>query len=229
MRSHVSLFAATALLGMLASASAQTPPQPPGKPSDGQVRQDIWRDGKGMLDFKATAGKGGEFEWDPRSRTWFFQRGFIVTREGGLADQPQARLEVGGLAIYRWTGSGWSFQKQLVTFNRYTGIPSPSDDELLKLAREGGERVFRQDLRQMTKGLEQVVLSKQQLPRWHNANSLSFWVEASYEYRVPSNGSVVPCTTLNEVRIYRQNPQAAWTNASGLGRKVLSGCGAPGR
>lgn len=229
MRSHVSLFAATALLGMLASASAQTPPQPPGKPSDGQVRQDIWRDGKGMLDFKTTAGKGGEFEWDPRSRTWFFQRGFVVTREGGLVDQPQAKLEVGGLAVYRWTGSAWTFQKQLVTFNRYTGIPSPSDDELLKLAREGGERVFRQDLRQMTQGLQKVVLSKEQLPRWHNANSLSFWVEASYEYRVPSNGSVVPCTTLNEVRIYRQSPQAAWTNASGQGRKVLAGCGVPGR
>ena len=51
----------------------------------------------------------------------------------------------------------------------------------------------------------------------------------SYEYKVPSNGSIVPCTTLNEVRIYRQNPQAAWTNATGLGRKVLAGCGAPGR
>jgi hypothetical protein len=31
------------------------------------------------------------------------------------------------------------------------------------------------------------------------------------------------------VRIYRNNPQSPWRDATGLGMKILSGCGAPGR
>lgn len=211
------------------SAAVAAPPPPTSRPSDEQVRKDIWRDGKGMLDFHTTAGKAGEFEWEERSQTWFFQRGFVVTREGGVAEFPQAKLEVGGLAVYRQTSGGWQFQKQLTTFNRYTGIPAPSDDELLALAREGRDRVFRQDLRDMPSGLGSVVMSRAQLPRWQNLNVISFWVEAQYDYRVPSNGSVVPCLAQYEVRTFRNNPQAPWGNTTGLGRKVLKGCGAPGR
>lgn len=229
MSSTFHLTGPAALLLAAAAVQAQTPPQPPGKPSDAQVKQDIWRDGRGMLDFKTTVGKRGEFEWDPRSRTWFFQRGFIVTREGGVADHPQARLEVGGLAVYRWTGSAWAFQKELVTFNRYTGIPAPTDDELLALARQADDRILRQHRRDIVGGVQSARLSQDQLPRWHNVNSVSFWLETQYQYRVPANGSVVPCTTVSEVRTYRHNPQSPWRETTGVNMKVLSGCGRPGR
>ncbi len=225
---HLPLLAGLAAALFIVSAQAQ-PPAPPSRPSDAQVRQDIWRDGKGKLDFKTTEGKRGELEWDARSQTWFFQRGFIVTRAGNLPEYPDARLEVGGLAVYRYTGGGWAFQKELTTFNRYTGIPSPSDDDLLSLARSNPERVFRQHHRNMPRGLGKLVLSADHGQRWHNANSVSFWVEASYDFRVESTGAVVPCTTLHEVRIYRNNPGTPWRDATGLGMKVLAGCGAPGR
>ena len=216
--------------GLLVTATALAAPATPGyRPSDEQVRKDIWRDGKGMLDFRTTAGKSGEYEWEERSQTWFFQRGFVVTREGGLAEYPQAKLEVGGLAVYRLSGGSWQFQKQLTTFNRYTGIPAPSDDELLELALQAKDRVFRHDLRDMPGGLGEVKMSQVQLPRWQNANVISFWVEARYDYRVPSNGSVVPCLAQYEVRTFRANTQSPWGNTTGLGRKVLQGCGAPGR
>lgn len=219
----------SALLLTSSAALAETPPQPPGKPGDDRVRLDIWRDGKGMLDFKTTAGKGGEFEWDPRSRTWFFQRGFVVTREGGVAEFPQARLEVGGLAIYRWTGTAWAFQKELVTFNRYTGIPAPSDDDLLGLARQAEDRLLRQHRRDIVGAVQSARLSQDQLPRWHNVNAISFWLETQYQYRVPGNGSVVPCTTVSEVRTYRNNPQSPWRDTTGVNMKVLSGCGRSGK
>lgn len=211
------------------SPTFAAPAAPSSRPSDEQVKKDIWRDGKGMLAFKTTAGKSGELEWDAKTQTWFFQRGFVVTREGGLADYPGAKLEVGGLAIYRHSGGNWAFQKQLTTFNRYTGIPAPSDDELLALARSNPERVFRQHHRNMPAGLGPVVLSKELGPRWHNANSMSFWVEASYDFRIESTRAVVACTTQSEVRIYRNNPDSPWRDATGLGMKVLAGCGAPGR
>lgn len=227
-RAFKAILAALAAAAGLASAWAN-PPAPASRPSDAQVRQDIWRDGKGMLDFKTTAGKSGEMEWDAKTQTWFFQRGFVVTRVGGLSDYPDAKLEVGGLAVYRHTGGGWAFQKELTTFNRYTGIPAPSDEDLLALARSSPERVLRRHHRNMPAGLGKLVLSAEQGQRWHNANSLSFWVEASYDFRIESTRAVVPCTTLNEVRIYRNNPQSPWRDATGLGMKVLSGCGAPGR
>lgn len=214
-----------ATLSLAPAAQAQVQPPPSGKPSDEQVRKDIWRDGAGKLEAHVTAGKPGELEWDPKTRTWTYQRGFIVTREGKLPDFPDAKLEVGGLAIYRHTGSGWVFQKELTTFNRYTGIPTPSDEQLIQLARSGDpERVFRGKLRDMPSGLGGLKLSPQYPVRWHNAKSLSFWLEASYDYRVPSNGRVTPCKSLWEVRIYRDNPGAAWRDASGSYVKILEGC-----
>jgi hypothetical protein len=81
----------------------------------------------------------------------------------------------------------------------------------------------------MPGGLGEVKMSQVQLPRWQNANVISFWVEARYDYRVPSNGSVVPCLAQYEVRTFRANTQSPWGNTTGLGRKVLQGCGAPGR
>lgn len=110
------------LLAAAGAAQAQTPPAPPGRPSDAQVRQDIWRDGRGMLDFKTTAGKSGELEWDARSRTWFFQ-------------------------------------KQLTTFNRYTGIPAPADAELLDMARAGIDRHNPQSPWRDAVGLPRKVLA----------------------------------------------------------------------
>jgi hypothetical protein len=221
---------AVPIAALLAAGPAlATPAQPGSKPSDEQVRKDIWRDGSGMLDFRTTAGKTGEYEWEARSQTWFFQRGFVVTRDAKLAEYPQARLEVGGLAVYRLTPAGWQFQKELTTFNRYTGIPAPTDDELVEIAVKGKDTVFRQDIRHMPSGLGSVTMSPTLLPRWQNLNVISYWVEAQYDYRVPSNGSVVPCRTQYEVRVFRNNPQSPWNNPVGTGRKVLQGCGAPGR
>lgn len=228
-RSFISVSALAAGLSCSSMALAQVPPQPPGKPSDEQVKKDIWRDGANKLKIETTAGKNGEFEWDPRSRTWFFQRGFIVTRKGNLAEYPEANLEVGGLAIYRWTGNAWQFQKELTTFNRYTGIPSPSESDLIAIARNNVTHVFRQQIRNMPEGIGKLALSKEAPMKWHNANSISYYLDASYTYRVPSNGSVVPCTSLWEVRIYRNNPQTPWRDPVGMYKKVLSGCGAPGR
>ena len=211
------------------SPAFAAPAAPSSRPSDEQVKKDIWRDGKGMLAFKTTAGKSGEMEWDPKTQTWFFQRGFVVTREGGLTEFPEAKLEVGGLAIYRHSGGSWSFQKELTTFNRYTGIPAPSDDDLLALARSNPERVFRAHHRNMPSGLGSLVLTKDQGQRWHNANSVSFWVDASYDYRMELSREVVPCTSRVEVRIYRNNPSSPWRDATGLGLKTVSGCGKSGR
>ena len=230
-RSYVSALAFSSALLFCAAqhSTAQTPPRPGAGPTDEQVKKDVWRDGAGKLRIETTAGKAGEFEFDPVSRTWFFQRGFVVTRTGNLPGFPNANLEVGGLAVYRWTGGTWQFHKELTTFNRSTGIPSPSETELIALARTNAQMVFRAQIRNMPQGLGTLALSTEVPMKWHNANSLSYYLDASYTYRVPSNGQVVPCTTLWEVRIYRNTPQSPWRDPVGLYKKVLAGCGAPGR
>jgi len=209
---------------LLAVTLSLAQPARPAPPDEAQIKRDVWGDGKGKIKAELTAGKSGEFLWDERTRTWTFQRGFIVTRKGDLAGFPDADLEVGGLAVYRNSGQGWMLQKLLTTFNRYSGIPAPSDEELLALARSNADHVFRAKVRDMPNGLEQLTLSQDQPTRWHNANSLSFYLNASYPYRVPSNGRVAPCTSLWEVRIYRDNPSAPWRNPVGMYKKIVSGC-----
>lgn len=204
------------------SALAQSPR--PGKPDDAQVRRDVWGDGAGKLKAELTAGKSGELEWDAATRSWMFQRGFIVTRKGDLPGFPDARLEVGGLAVYRHTGQGWVLQKLLTTFNRYSGIPAPSDEALVAMARDHASSVFRAKWRDMPEGLGSLKLSQELPAKWHNANSLSYYLDASYSYRVPGNGRVAPCTSLWEVRMYRDNPGAPWRDPVGSYRKIISGC-----
>lgn len=212
-----------ACLALAASPAFAQGPRPD-KPDDARVRRDVWGDGAGKLALRLTEGKTGELEWDARTQTWTFQRGFIVTRQGDLPGMPDARLEVGGLAVYRMVGGQWTLQKLLTTFNRYSGIPSPDNEELIAIARENADRVFRQRLRDMPEGLEALRLSQEVPVKWHNANSLSYYLDARYTYRIPSNGQQVPCTTLWEVRIYRDSPQSPWKNPVGMYRKIVSGC-----
>lgn len=208
----------------VATCMAQAQSARPAKPDDERVRRDVWGDGAGKIKAELTAGKTGELEWDARTQSWTFQRGFIVTRKGNLAEYPQANLEVGGLAVYRHTGSGWMLEKLLTTFNRYSGIPAPSDEDLIGLAQSNTEKVFRQKIRDMPQGLQALKLSQDVPVKWHNANSISYFLDASYSFRIPSNGNVVPCTSLWEVRIYRDNVQAPWKNPVGMYKKIISGC-----
>lgn len=216
------LLCAIAWLSFAAQAHAQG--SPPAKPSDDQVKKDIWGDGAGKIKVEVTAGKSGEFEWDARTRTWFFQRGYIVTRKGDLKEYPDAILEVGGLAVYRHTGSGWVLHKSLTTFNRYKGIPVPSDDELVAMAKANAEKVFRQQIRNMVSGPARIVVSKEVPAKWHNANSMSVYLETAYDWRAPSNGRVVPCVSLWELRVYRNNPQSPWRDPLGMYVKAIDGC-----
>lgn len=208
----------------LSALSSQAQGSPPTKPDDARVRRDVWGDGAGKLDVRLTEGKSGELEWDARTQTWTFQRGFIVTRQSDLADMPEARLEVGGLAVYRMVGGQWTLHKLLTTFNRYSGMPSPDAEALIGIARDHAGAVFRQRLRDMPDGLGTLRLSQEVPIKWHNARSLSFYLDASYTYRIPSNGRQVPCTSLWEVRIYRDSPQSPWKNPVGMYRQVVAGC-----
>ncbi len=220
--SSLLLLAGMGLIAAVAPALAQT--SRPAKPDDAQVKRDVWGDGAGKLKVELTAGKTGELEWDERTRSWMFQRGFIVTRKGNLAGFPDANLEVGGLAVYRHTGQGWVLQKLLTTFNRYSGIPAPDEQTLFALAQDNARHVFNEKIRDMPEGLGRLGLSKEYPIKWHNANSLSYYLEASYAYREPSSGRVVPCTSLWEVRIYRADPSSPWKNPSGNYRKIIAGC-----
>ena len=218
-------FAPTLMLACaVATGMAQAQPARPAKPDEEKVRRDVWGDGAGKIKAELTAGKTGELEWDARTQSWTFQRGFIVTRKGNLAEYPQANLEVGGLAVYRHTGNGWVLEKLLTTFNRYSGIPAPSDEDLIGFAQSNAEKVFRERIRDMPQGIQALKLSQDVPVKWHNAKSLSYFLNASYSFRIPSNGKVVPCASLWEVRIYRDNVQAPWKNPVGMYKKIISGC-----
>lgn len=223
-RAHAATPVALLAVLVVAQGAALAQGAAPAKPGDAQVKRDVWGDGAGKLDLKLTEGKTGELEWDARTQSWMFQRGFIVTRKGDLPGQPDANLEVGGLAVYRMVGGQWQLQKLLTTFNRYTGIPAPDDEELVGIARDNARVVFRQRLRDMPAGLTSLNLSKEVPVKWHNANAISYYLDASYAYRIPSNGQTVPCTTLWEVRVYRDGPEGPWRNPVGMYRKVVAGC-----
>jgi hypothetical protein len=215
----------TVIAGMLCALSGVAWAQArPGvaPPSDAEIAARIRGPGNGILSVTMTADKSGELEWKAAEQTWYFQRGYLVRRAANLPDFPKAVLEVGGLAVYRFAGGGWRHSRDLVTFNRYEGLPQPSNDTLLAIARGTPERAFLGDWHRVVGGLKGLDVPAAPGIQWHNATSFTYPVVASYTLKWDAVHPV-ECTREWHIRVYRL-PNGEWGNPVGKRGRDLTSC-----
>lgn len=215
------LFGFIAVLAVAPAAFAQSQPGV-APPSDADIAARLRGNGKGMLSVTLTEGKRGELEWKAGEQTWHFQRGYLVKREANLPDFPKATLVVGGLAVYRFVNGRWTHSRDLVTFNRYEGLPQPDNDSLLAIVQGMPERAFIGDWQYVVGGIKSLNIPETPAFKWHNANSFSFPVIASYTLKWDAVHPV-ECTREWAMRVYRQ-PDGQWANPVGLQVRNLTTC-----
>lgn len=118
-----------------------------------------------------------------------------------------AVLEVGGLSLWVYDGAGWRFQKDLVTWNTYEGIPDPDAGELLAL-------VERSPLNYMPVHLGgkpgSFRLADPANFEWHNAKSVSFNFQVDAP-QIDWPGQKLNQATLTlRTRVYRNDADSPW-------------------
>ena len=216
------LFLLCFLVTQLTCAFVQAQSAQPAAPKDSDIVARILGDGKGKLSVAVTDNKAGEWEWNAKEQTWYFQRGYLVKRSANMPDFPNAVLEVGGLAVYRYVNGQWVHSKDLVTFNRYHGLPQPDNDTLLTIVKSAPDRAFRTDWHLVEGGIKEMSIPTTPAFKWHNPKSFSFPVRVSYKLRW-DNVHTVDCTREWDVRVYRM-PDGNWGNPSGMHARSITAC-----
>ncbi len=186
---------------------ATAAPTSAGIPSDDELLEFMREHINGEISVELSDAGAGEIVWSGRDLTWYYQRGYIVKRPAQIEGFDDAVLEVGGLSLWVYDGSGWRFQKELVTWNTYEGIPDPDADDLLELVQGSALNYMPVNL-----GGKPANFRMAEKPNfeWHNAKSVSFnyLVDAP---QVDWPGQKLNQTTLTlRTRIYRDAIDSPW-------------------
>lgn len=212
----VILWLAAMLLGACGDAVEVQPASDPkatpapttaGVPTDAELLEAMRARMQGAISVALSDAGRGEIVWSGRDLTWYYQRGYIVKRPAQLQGFDDAVLEVGGLSLYVYDGSGWRYQRDLVTWNRYEGIPEPDADALIELVGAAPLNYMPVNLSGPPQNLR---IAEPPNYEWHNATSLSF------NYVVDGAQIDWPGQSLNQVtltlrtRVYRDSVDADW-------------------
>lgn len=193
------------------ASDPKAPPAPTtaGVPTDAEVLDAMRQRMQGAISVELSDAGNGEIVWSGRDLTWYYQRGYIVKRPAQLEGFDDAVLEVGGLSLYVYDGNGWRYQRDLVSWNTYEGIPEPDSDALIDL-------VSGAQLNYMPVNLagapQNFRIADPPNYEWHNATSVSF------NYLIDGAQIDWPAQELKQVtltlrtRVYRDQPHAAWRN-----------------
>lgn len=186
---------------------APAAPTSAGIPSDDQLLAFMKDRMNGAISVELSDAGAGEIVWSGRDLTWYYQRGYIVKRPAQIEGFDDAVLEVGGLSLWVYDGAGWRFNKDLVTWNTYEGIPDPDADTLLALI-EGSSLNYMP----VTLGGKPSAFRIAEQPNfeWHNAKSVSF----NYVIDAPQidwPGQKLNQATLTlRTRVYRNDVSSPW-------------------
>ena len=177
-------------------------------PTDEQVKKQIWNDG--VLEIRFPRKTRGEKIWDAASNSWYWQRGLVVVRNAKIKEYPKATVEVGGLARYYITGEKVSYQKFLVTWNEFKGIPTPTHADVVKMVKERKKAFLGNYLYNKIVGeVSGIQVSKEHSTRWHTPHSFTINVDCSYR-EIVSYTEVEAKQATFRVRFYRQGFDKPW-------------------
>ncbi|MEM7372084.1 MAG: hypothetical protein AAF587_25935 [Bacteroidota bacterium] len=177
------------------------------QPSDAQIRQDI--NNPGVLSIELSK-RGGSKVWSSSYSQYFWERGVIVYRNAKIAEYPNAKVEIGGLARYNIVGGKFSYNRFLVTWNRYIGIPTPSDKEILAMASTNLEQfVGNFNFNKIVTEVSNIRMADERKDEWHTPNSFSINLACSYG-KVVSYTEVAQMDAIYRVRFYRDAITSPW-------------------
>lgn len=149
----------------------------------------------------------GEVSWSSADGTWFFDRGYIVRRPANIDGFPDATLEVGGLTRWMFAGNGWRYQRDLVTWNTYDGIPNPDEDDLIALLESAN--VNYQPLNMAGKQANFRMADPANF-EWHNATSVSFNYVVDAQRAEWQKLALEQAEMTLRTRVYRDSVDAPW-------------------
>ncbi|MGQ0800712.1 MAG: hypothetical protein ACT4NL_11450 [Pseudomarimonas sp.] len=150
---------------------APAAPTTAGIPSDEEVLTEMQRRIQGAISVELSDAGNGEVVWSGRDLTWYYQRGYVIKRPANLDGFPDAVLEVGGLSLWVYDGSGWRYQRDLVTWNTYEGIDEPDGDDLIALL--AGSAINYMPLT-LAGAPENLRMANPANFEWHSGTSVSF-------------------------------------------------------
>ncbi len=178
------------------------------KPTDDQVIKDVMK--PGILDIQLTRGDGS-YSVYRLQRMW--EKGVTLKRDAKLKQYPKAKVIIGGVARYQIVGENYDYDTFKVIWNEYEGIPSPSDEEILKLVSDNLITfIGSYNWNKIVSKIKGPVLSKDPATRkvkWHTPKSFSIHLQT--EFSAISSYTEVQDKKLNyEVRFYRDAVDKPW-------------------
>lgn len=133
------------------------------------------------------------------------------------SEEPGVNILVEATASYDIVGGRFVYWRSFVGSNIYEGIPNPTDSEVAALLQQfGPQKVMMGDFYNAIGGVESVKIAAKPRFEWHNLNSVSFTVIATYKEKV-DNSTVRRIAKPFRARLYRDSKAAAWKNILGTG------------
>ncbi|MBV6403367.1 MAG: hypothetical protein IT228_11965 [Flavobacteriales bacterium] len=175
------------------------------QPSDAQVLKDIsW---PGVVKKELRPGTIKKV-WSNANDQYYWDRACVVWRNAGIPEYPNAMLEVGGFARYSYVTN--TYQDFLTTYNTYTGIPAPNNDEIMAMMKGNlkgvlGEYKFNNIVGQ----LHYLRFPENSGPTWDSPTHLTVPVEVAYERKEGPTWTTVYSDRLR-VHFYRETINSPW-------------------
>jgi hypothetical protein len=177
------------------------------QPSDARTRKDL--SAKGILSIRLL-GRGSRV-WSDVHKQYMWHRSAVIVRTAQLREFPNAKLEIGGIATYFIVGGGYSFNRFLVGYNSYSGIPAPSTKTVLGLVNANlaeflGDYYYRSSVGEV----QPIALASDPKWEWHSPNSVSLRLTSGITQKISSTELEKKKIVMN-VRLYRDSIKSPWT------------------
>jgi hypothetical protein len=176
------------------------------QPTDAEIKKQITNAGTKSIKFTKTTGTR---QWNSDIGNWEWVRGVEIIRK---SDYPGIDLLVVGDVVYQYTGAGkYSYWKFRTISNQYFGIPNPSAADINTLLSQDWAKFYGYYFQKITKLYYEPVLADEPAWTWHTPNSVEFKMKLKFDHII-SYTEVETIETIWNVRLYRDDPKAAWKN-----------------
>ena len=191
------LLAAAAVLLLVPTASAQTPP------SEARIRADVLAEVHPSATSVSLRGNGSR---QLNDGVWEFVHS--ITARKPFPEMPGVEIESYGDVVYQSHGSTYRYDRYRTGDWRYFGIPDPSPAEIQALLDTDPARAYPHGTLDADRTL--TVLTDEPT-YWHNPESVTVRVRMRSKQAV-SNTEVAETETVQAVRMYREERAGPWTS-----------------
>lgn len=167
--SNIAISVAIALAFAATAANAQ--------PSAAQVKKDV----SGAKTISVTVGGKGMRVWSKGYSKWVWDVPYSAKVK---SEEPGVNILVEATASYDIVGGRYVYWRSFVGSNLYEGIPNPTEAEIAALLKQfGPQKVMMGEFYSAVK-IEGIKLADKPRFEWHNLNSVSFTVYATFTEQV---------------------------------------------